>query len=255
MKSKYTMLILMCLLMSGPTEAQILKKWKDKVANKILGIDNQSSKSDTLAANNMVDSLSMPPDNNIELPISYQFSYQTTMQLTNSQGTTNIEYYLQPNEMYFAKKQLVDSITVHVVYDNQRYMEVSFFELDNSKRKARSKMDLFTKAKMVGAYRDSHNREVKPIGTKTLLGYTCEGYEIATDAGITNIWVTNEAPATMFSSLFSQYAKETNSPFTKNTMLMESSFTSALNPEDNYHIKFTQLQPNTLVFNTTEYHQ
>jgi hypothetical protein len=196
-----------------------------------------------------------PPDNNVKLPNSYQFAYQATIQVKSNQGTVETEYYLQPDETYYAKKSTGKDFTEYVVYDNERNMEVYFAEIEGKKMRARKKMDIFTKAKMLGAYRDAPNRTVKPIGNKSLLGYQCHGYEISTDAGITELWVTNEAPATMFGAMFTNRAKQPNSPFTENTMIMEVVFTSKESAEKNYQMVCTQIEPKSIVYNINDYQE
>ena len=96
----------------------------------------------------MGEAIPAPPDNNVVLPDSYSFSYQAIVQVKNNQGTLETEYYLQPNETYYAKKSTNKDFTEHVVYDNQRNMEVYFADIKGDKRKARKKMDIYTKAKI-----------------------------------------------------------------------------------------------------------
>ena len=251
MKTKHIILVLMCLLMGTNSDAQIFKKLKEKVFNK--KENKQAKENDSLSKTMMGEPEPSPPDNNIKLPDSYNFSYHAIMQVKNNKGTVETEYYLQPDETYFAKKQVNSSFTEYVVYDNESNMEVHFAEIKGAKKSARKKMDIYTKAKMVGAYRDAPNRKVKSIDNKIILGYNCNGYEITTDAGTTLLWVTNEAPATMYSTMFTHRADKPDSPFTKNTMIMEVSFTSTEKPDKNYHMTFTRLQPNTLAFNNNDY--
>jgi hypothetical protein len=196
-----------------------------------------------------------PPDNNVKLPNSYQFAYQATIQVKSNQGTVETEYYLQPDETYYAEKSTDKDFTEYVVYDNERNIEVYFAEIEGKKLRARKKMDIFTKAKMLGAYRDAPNRTVKPIGNKSLLGYQCNGYEISTDAGKTVLWVTNEAPATMYGAMFANRAKQPNSPFTENTMIMEVVFTSKESADKNYQMVCTQIEPKSINYNLNDYQE
>lgn len=196
-----------------------------------------------------------PPDNNVKLPNSYQFAYQATIQVKSNQGTVETEYYLQPDETYYAEKSTDKDFTEYVVYDNERNMEVYFAEIEGEKLRARKKMDIFTKAKMVGAYRDAPNRTVKSIGNKSLLGYQCNGYEISTDAGITELWVTNEAPATLYGAMFEKRAEQPNSPFTKNTMIMEVVFTSKESADKNYQMVCTQIESKSINYNLNDYQE
>lgn len=255
MKTRLIILSFLVLFSGFHADAQILKKLKKKVGSKVFGKKEKKERAenDTLTKKMMGKPEPAPPDNNIKLPDSYNFSYLATMQLKNSQGTVETEYYLQPNETYFAKKQVNSGFTEYVVYDNQRNMELYFAEIKGEKKSARKKIDIYTKAKMVGAYRDAPNRKVNSIDNKIVLGYNCKGYEIISDAGTTQLWVTNEAPATMYSAMFTHRADKPDSRFTKNTMILEVSFTSAEKPSKNYHMQFTQLQPNTLAFDNSDY--
>lgn len=196
-----------------------------------------------------------PPDNNVKLPEGYNFSYQATIQVKNNQGIVETQYYIQPNETYYAKKQTNKVFTEYVVYDNERNIEVYFAEIEGKKMRARKKMDILTKAKMIGAYRDAPNRTVKSIGSKTLLDYQCHGYEISTDAGTTVLWVTNEAPATMFGAMFANRAKQPNSPFTENTMIMEVVFTSKESTDKNYQMVCTKIQSKSIIYNINDYQE
>lgn len=194
-----------------------------------------------------------PPDNNVKLPDSYKFSYQVTMQVTSNNNTVKIDYLLQPNETYYAKKQTKNGFTEHIVYDNERSMQVYYAEIQGKKRQARKKMDILTKARLVGAFKDAPDKQVKPLGNKKLLGFNCKGYEITTQEGITRFWVTNEAPATIYGAMFKSKAEIPNSPFTKNSMIMEVDFTSKNTAIKSYQMVCTQLQPKTMAFNQKNY--
>lgn len=194
-----------------------------------------------------------PLDNNVKLPNSYKFSYQATIQVTSERKTTEDHYLLQSNESYFAIQQTKNDISKFIVYDNDRNSEVHFIEIIGKKRLVRKKMDILTKAGIVGAFKDAHDKQVKPIGNKKILGFDCEGYEITTQVGTTELWITNETPATMYGAMFTNRAEANNSPFTKSTMVMEVTFSSKEATTNNYHMVCTQLEPKTKAFNVNEY--
>lgn len=194
-----------------------------------------------------------PPDNNVILPDSYKFSYQATLQVKRNNNTSEAQYLLEPNKTYYAKKQSKSGFTEYIVYDNERSMEVYYAEIEGQKRQARKKMGILTKARLLGAYRDSPDKKVKPLGNKKILDFNCEGYEITTQSGTTQLWVTNEAPATLYAAMFEIRAKTPNSPFDKNSMIMEVDFTSNQSASKNYQMVCTKLQPKEMVFNKTDY--
>ncbi len=201
----------------------------------------------------MGDPIPAPPDNNVQLPNSYNFSYVATIEVKSNNGSAKVEYLLQPNETYYAKKQTKNGFTEHIVYDNERSTEIYYADIQGEKRRARRKMNIFTKARLIGAFKDAPDKKVKLLGNKKLLDYNCEGYEISNQDGTTQLWVTNEAPATMYAAMFENRAKMPNSPFTKNTMIMEVNFTSNKSADKNYQMICKQLQPKTMAFNLTDY--
>lgn len=281
MKSKYLILFFTCLSISFTAEAQIFKKLKEKVAKAVskkendsisenikekkkknggvfgklfnVGEMNQGTKTNPQNRNNTNASQPAPADNNVKLPDSYNFSYQAIIQVTSNNNTAEVEYLLQPNETYYAKKQTKNGFTEHIVYDNERSIEVYYAEIEGQKRQARKKMGILTKVRLLGAYKDAPGKQVKPLGSKKLLGFNCDGYEIKTQEGTTQFWVTSQAPATLYGAMFKSRAEAPNSPFTKNSMIMEVTYTSNEAASKNYQMVCTQLQPKNRVFNKTDY--
>jgi len=192
-------------------------------------------------------------DNNIKLPESYPFSYQSTLHITNSKGVQEVIYFLEPEQNYYARKQNESSYSEHVVFDNARNIEVYFAEIDGKKRRAVKRMDIIGKVKQIGAFRDSPNTKITAIGSKSVLGFECKGYKITSDAGTTELWITNQAPATAFRALFEARAAMPNSPFTKDTMIMEVVYTSADNSNNNYRMTCMEFKPSQQQFLINNY--
>lgn len=114
-------------------------------------------------------------------------------------------------------------------------------------------MDFNTTLTIMGAYKGSPNTQVAELGSKKLLGYNCSGYEITSDAGTTVLWVTNEAPATLYSALFKSRSEMPNSPFTTSTMIMKFEFNAAENSDKSYQMVCTAQKPAVLAFNKIDY--
>lgn len=194
------------------------------------------------------------PDNNIALPDSYRFSYRVTMRITTDRGTVEPVFYVHPDATYYARTQSTGGLTAFLVYDPENELAVLFAELDGERRRIHDRMNLKTRAALLGAYRDAPDREVQSIGTRTMLGYPTQGYQISTLAGTTQLWVTDQTPATLYGAMMEGRAGETgDGPLTESTMIMEASFTSAYKPEKDYHMEVTEIQPETVVLSTRDY--
>jgi peptidoglycan hydrolase-like protein with peptidoglycan-binding domain len=203
-----------------------------------------------------METIPAPPDNNVQLPDSYSFSYRASLRIKNSKGTAEPVFYLQPDASYFAREQANNGLTEFLVLDNQNNVAVIFAEYEDKKRRLHNQINLETKAALLGAYRDAPEKEpTKAIEGKTILGYYSQGYEISTEAGTTRLWITDEAPASLFSSMFAHRADEPGSPFSKGSMIMEATFTSANAPEKNYQMVLTGLQLESLVLNKSDYQE
>ncbi len=203
-----------------------------------------------------METIPAPPDNNVKLPDSYSFSYRASISIKNSKGTAEPVFYLQPDAPYYAQKQTNSGLTEFLVLDNQNNMAVIFGEFEGRKSRMHNYINVQTKATLIGAYRDARETEpVKAIESKTILGYHSKGYQISTEAGTTRLWITDEAPASLFSSMFAHRTDVPGLPFSKHSMIMEVSFTSADTPEKNYQMECTGLQPETLVLNKSDYQE
>lgn len=195
------------------------------------------------------------PDRNIAPSDAYSFSHRITMRVTSSRGTAEPVFYALSDAPFYARKQTQDGLTQFLVYDNERNLAVLYAEKDGEKRMAHNRISLETKAMLIGARRDApQEAPVRSLGSRTILGYTSQGYEISTLAGVTEIWVTDDAPASLFSTMFSNRANSRGeSPLDESSMILELTFTSARTPKDNYHMVCTELQSESLTLKTSDY--
>lgn len=192
-----------------------------------------------------------PEDQNIQLPEAYTFSYQLTTEVSNSLGKQEANYLLEPGKSYYAEESTDSGGLKHVIYDDENLTLLHFLESNGSMEFWREKMSVFTAARMVGAYKDGDNRGIKTLHKKNVLGFDAQGYEINTDDGVMEIWVTHDAPATLFGTMFSERSKVKGSPFQSNDMILEMKYSSAKSADKNYHWLCTALVPKSKTFNIT----
>ena len=193
------------------------------------------------------------PDNNIVMPDAYSFSYQAVMKLTNGTSTKTVTYLLEPDVPYYAVVDPHENFTQYEVRDNERNVKVFFGELDGEKRRAQSKMDIFTILGEHGAKTDSEDLKTEPIGSKKILGYSCQGFRMSSSEGVTELWITNEAPATAYRAMFASREGQEGSPFTAKTMILAMTFTAAANPAESYSMECTAYGPASMHFVLSEY--
>lgn len=266
MKTKIILVLIALLFSSYNADAQLLKKLKkaldgsESVEEEEVDKKRSKKKKKSSSKNNdaelakFLEDVPTSPDNNVQLPDNYNFSYRATIQITTNNKTVEPVFYIQPNASYYARKNSNEEYTEYLVLDNERSLVVLFGEFVGEKMRLHNYMSLETKARLVGAFKDLPRKSPpKELGSKTILDYPCNGHQITTEAGTTEIWVTDKAPASIFTSLFETRATDTTSPFSKNSMIMEASYTSINNPEKNFRMVCTALQPEELVLKTADY--
>lgn len=241
MKSKLSLIVMICLLIGGSANAQFFKKLKKKAENAaertILNrtdrevskgtdksIDNameggnkdkktkesdDSSEAESAKANNRA--LSVFGGDMAGIPESYKFQYIMDMTMTSGKNEMLIKYYVQPKAGYFGFTMANDMASdSFVVYDMENEAMVSFMDTNGQKMAMRMKIPFDEKMQETIEKGNSGKNEsitdanITPIKGKTILGYRCKGYQIKQEDGISKFYITDEAPVSfvgMFASM------------------------------------------------------
>ncbi|WP_308993355.1 DUF4412 domain-containing protein [Mariniflexile litorale] len=124
---------------------------------------------------------------------TYSFTHIYTMQMVDNKRSTNLEYYLTPSGNYFATRILDGNdknTTISVMDLTQKTIHTL---MDNKGDKSRISMALNLN-KSSNYMIDQTNIKVTPTGTtKTIVGYTCEGYKVVGGTVEGTVWVTQDA--------------------------------------------------------------
>jgi hypothetical protein len=221
---KYLFIPLFCLLNANVVNAQFLERLNKRVqrsaenaaishAEKIAAekaeeaIEKGISKgleSFFEAQLNGLDSISVKSVAPSELPDQYEFEWMYTLQMQTNDGLMNIDYFLKPEASYFGAKPELDLTQtteyIFMVVDIQRNINTIFMESNGTKMAMPSSVPLDTDFDS-NDVDNSDNFTFTEIGTKTILGYNCQGYKMENDDSITKIYVTKDAPVS-FTQLF-----------------------------------------------------
>lgn len=151
-----------------------------------------------------MDSVSIKSVDPSTLPEQYAFEWMYTLQMENDEGLMNIDYFLKADASYFgAKPELNMSETteyIFMVVDIQRNINTIFMESNGAKMAMPSSVSLDTDFDSDDLDK-SDNFSFTEMGTKTILGYNCQGYKMENDDSISIIYVTKDAPVS-FTQLF-----------------------------------------------------
>ncbi|MDT0690847.1 DUF4412 domain-containing protein [Salegentibacter sp. F188] len=199
-------ILILCLsvFMIGTTaEAQFLKKLKDKVQEKVenAAIDNVSDKAaneTNKGLNSMWEkklsegniAMGMERVNPEEIPASYDFDWVYNMHITHKNGEMDMLYHLKKDAPYFGM-EMQQQGEMFIVFDDRNDLSVMFMNSGENKYLMATKLNIEDTSEESEDYYD--DMELKEIGSKTILGFECQGYQGENEDYIFNFYVTKEA--------------------------------------------------------------
>ncbi len=197
-----------------------------------------------------------------KIPDSYTFEWMYTMQMQTNSGLVNIDYFLKPNATYFGSKvnmeQSKSAGLMFMVTDFDRNINTIFMETNGSKMAMPTVLNLDVNIESDEKIK-SNDFSFKKIGTKTILGYKCQGFKAVTDEATTIIYVTNDSPVS-FNQLFGSNVKSIPKGFDpkmlstiKNGLIMEMEYTSKEDKNNTTTLKCLILKKNPFTINKSDY--
>jgi len=226
-------------------EKGVTKGIESLFANKMEGVNNGSVKS----------------INASEIPNSYEFEWIYSMQMQSKEGLFNIDYFLKPNAKYFGSKinmeQSKSNGLMFMVTDFDRNINTIFMETNGTKMAMPTSIAVDTN---IESDKDkSADYTFKKIGSKTILGYKCQGFKAETDEAITILYVTEEAPIS-FNQLFGSNAKNIPKGFDpkmlstiKNGLIMEMEYTNKEEKNNTTTLRCVLLRKNPFTIKKSDY--
>lgn len=137
------------------------------------------------------------------LPDTYDFDWKYTMQMQTKDGPFILTYFLRPNAKYFGSKpDMKQSETMgemYTVMDMDRNINTMFMDMNGQRMAMASSipMDMDFESEVDAS--DGYN--FKEIGSKEILGYTCQGFIMENEETKMTIYAAMEAPVS-FSQIF-----------------------------------------------------
>jgi len=195
------------------------------------------------------------------LPDQYNFSWQYSMQMQSEGKTFNLDYYLQPDADYFGAKPDIKASksvgNIIMIMDVVNNTNVIFMDMNGKKMAMPSSVSVDTEFDSE-AVENSNNFTFKEIGTKKILGFTCQGYKMENDDTSSIIYVTKDAPVS-FTQLFKATKNKTPKGFNSNwldqldnSLVMEMEFTDKTN-NTTTSMKCIALNQKEVTINTGDY--
>lgn len=133
-------------------------------------------------------------NNSKELNDTYNFDYIYKLEMTSKKDVIEFDYYLKKDAGYFgfdlptiSKSQ--EGVKMFTVIDNDNEVTAMFMEMMGKKMLKKSKLKLSDFDSD-----DNSDYKMEKIGSKTILGYNCDGFVMEDDKSKLTFYMTNEAP-------------------------------------------------------------
>lgn len=208
MKTTTLLLFSICFCLSHHSEAQFLKKLKQKAAEAAERTverkveektEKETEKAFDSTFNNQGKLFKGAQEEPAEL---YQFSYKYVMDIIQKNDTTQLVYYLTSQDPYLGSAvEMKENEQMITVMDLTKKIAYSFMDLGDNKSMMSFPLDFEeTTDKTI----ENTEMTIEPTGnSKVILKYNCQEFKVKGDNFDGTIWVTQEAPIS-FSDSFSK---------------------------------------------------
>lgn len=220
---KPLLLTFIFLFVSSTIQAQFLKKLKEKAEQAVeeVVVRKTADKAAQMAEKSMdklfnIDFAGAQADPSI-LPENYTFEWKYTMQMKHQKGNMNMTYYLTPGAKYFGSQpELENQVMANnmfMVFDEGLDVMAIFMETENGKAG-----HLFKNPTINVEDIEEHEAAnlddyaFTEIGTKTILGYKCQGFQMENDEIKMTMYMAMDAPVS-FNQVYGSHMKTTPKGF------------------------------------------
>lgn len=224
MKTLKPLVLTFIFLFIGSTiQAQIWKKLKKKAEQAVedVIVKKTADKAAEMAGKGMdkifdIDFDGAQADPSI-LPESYDFEWKYTMQMEHKKGNVNMTYYLTPGAKYFGSQPEIEDNPMangmFMVFDQKLDIIAIFMETEDSKSGTLLKnpsIDIEDVAEQEDSNLEDYT--ITEIGTKTILGYECQGFQMENDDMKMTMYMAMDAPVS-FNQVYGSHMKTTPKGF------------------------------------------
>ena len=275
MKTKTLLIsILMAAFVSQLSHGQFLNKLKKRAAQAVenVVIEKTADKAAQMAGKGMdkifdIDFAGAQADPSI-LPENYDFEWKYTLQMKHQKGNMNMTYYLKPGAKYFGSQPELENNPMangmFMVFDEELGVMAIFMETEDGKAGHLLKnptVDIEDMADQETANMDDYT--ITEIGTKTILGYECQGFQMENDELKMTMYMAMDAPVS-FNQVYGNHMKNTPKGFdpkwmekAESSIVMEMDMTNKKKKKYNMKMTCVALEkfPKTLVVSEYEFMQ
>ncbi len=274
MKTRTKTILLITLLLIGTTaNAQFLKKLGDRVEKAaertVLNKTEQETSKQTDKTLDKIFNIDLGTMGGSKvdpstLPSSYEFDWRYTLQMSHKNGDIKFHYFLSEDGGAFGSKpELGQGGTpmgnMLMVMDPK--LSTTTILMNNGGQKTGTVMSSPDIAEATSQESDMGDYEFKEIGTKEILGYTCQGFQMESDDSKMTMYVAFDTPVSFDNMYSGNNAKQLPKGFDPkwldkigdNSLMMEMDFVNKKKSDQSAKMTCIALENELLTVNISEY--
>lgn len=246
---RFFLLVFLCIIFFQPSQAQILKKIKDKVQD-VVSNDEGEQTADTDTTEESIYSEGSTKE-------TYEFNWVYDLEVTDHKGRANTLSYLIPNTgNYFGFFVDDDHQNSKFVYDVENESAIMFMDEDGEKMFMSMKLPKQIIVNAQEEYAEDLNGTLTELAPKTILGKVCQGYQYDTDEYTSKFWIDQTAGVSFYNVFANQKGMDVDQYWPtlfKSGMMMEMEYISKEKKKYNSKMVCTRLEQQANEINTSDY--
>lgn len=196
-----------------------------------------------------------------ELKDSYDFDYIYKLKMTNKKDDMQFDYYLKKDAGYFgfelpAVTKGQEGMNMFTVMDNDNSVTAMFMEMMGKKVVQKSKIKLND----FDSDNDTSDFTIKEIGSKDILGYTCQGFIMENKDSVITVYITDEAPVS-FNKIWNTgknkmpkgFNPDWMKKYSENGLLMEMDYIDKKKSKNNMTMTCVALEKTDFLIQASDY--
>ncbi|MDT7829093.1 DUF4412 domain-containing protein [Pricia sp. S334] len=198
------------------------------------------------------------------LPGSYEFDWRYTLRMSHEKGDIDLNYFLSEDGGAFGSRPELNQGTgsmgnMLMVIDPG--LETTTILMDNGGQKTGMVMSNPDLSEAVAQESDMDEYELKEIGTKEILGYTCQGFQMENEDTKMTMYIAFDTPVS-FSDMYSgSNAKQLPKGFDpkwldkigENSLMMEMDFVNKKKKKQSAKMTCVALEKDPMTIDLGEY--
>lgn len=127
-----------------------------------------------------------------KVPDTYNFDWSYNIKIETKDGETFLNYLIEKNQLYYGMK-ISSSENIFMVLDPQIKLMIMFMETEGKKWMNTAQYNYKKTNHFFSGKKSAQEKyKFKKVGNKTIVGYSCKGYQVENNDQVITFYITSE---------------------------------------------------------------